>query len=130
MNQLDHFPATHLLRPALAGLLMVVGLALGAGDAAAQEGAFEFLAPPATTSNRVYRVDVRTGAMAVCWFNGTHTECLNGAGLAGPQTPGRYGLVASNKPDEKGIFRIDRVSGVVSNCWVHEGALTCSFPVR
>jgi hypothetical protein len=81
-------------------------------------------------SNRIYRVDVDTGAMAVCRFNGTHTECLAGAGLAGAQAPGRYGLARSGKPDEKGVFRIDRVTGAVSTCWVHNAALVCTLPVQ
>ena len=91
---------------------------------------FEFLSPPSTTSNRIYRVDVRTGAMGVCWFNGTHTECMSGTGLAGAQTTGRYTLQRSESASEKGVFRLDLNTGSVSNCWVKQGSLVCTFPVR
>jgi len=114
------------------GLATIVTAAAATGPAVAQQSgdAFDFIAPPSIESNRIYRVNRATGAMAVCWFNGTNTECLQGAGLAGPQTPGNYSLAASNKPSEKGVFRIDHVSGAVSNCWVQQTALVCSFPVR
>ena len=91
---------------------------------------FEFLAPPSTTSNRIYRVDTQTGAMGVCWFNGTNTECMTGSGLAGPQERGRYALRRSESGSEKGVFRVNLDNGSVSNCWIKQGVLTCTFPVR
>ena len=97
---------------------------------AAAQSRYEFLAPPSTTSNRIYRVDTQTGAMGVCWFNGTHTECMNGTGLAGPQERGRYTLRRSESASEKGVFRVETTSGAVSNCWIKQGTLVCTFPVR
>jgi len=68
--------------------------------------------------------------MGVCWFNGTHTECLNGSGLAGPQTPGRYALRHSELATEHGVFRVDLNTGSVSNCWIRQATLVCTLPVR
>lgn len=117
------------LVPALATAAFAATFGVAPAQANAQSR-FEFLAPPSTVSNRIYRVDTRTGAMGVCWFNGTHTECLSGKGLAGPQTPGRYALVRSQSASEKGVFRVDQTSGAASNCWVSKAALVCTIPVR
>ena len=103
--------------------------ALSASPADAQ-GRYEFLAPPSTQSNRIYRVDTRTGAMGVCWFNGTHTECMTGSGIAGPQAAGQYTLRRGASVAEKGVFRVDLKSGSVSNCWVKQGTLVCTVPTR
>lgn len=111
--------------------ILVAAAMLGATarDASAQSR-FEFLAPPSTSSNRIYRVDTQTGAMGVCWFNGTNTECMTGSGLAGPQERGRYALRRSDSGSEKGVFRVNLNNGSVSNCWIKQGVLTCTFPVR
>lgn len=121
------YRVTIRLAAALAGL----GAATlqDAGSAAAQER-YEFLSPPSTTTNRIYRVDTRNGAMGVCWFNGTHTECMTGTGLAGPQTPGSYTLKRSQSANEKGVFRVDLNTGAVSNCWINQGSLVCTYAVK
>ena len=108
----------------------LLGASASISSPANAQARFEFLSPPSTTSNRIYRVDIRTGAMGVCWFNGTHTECMSGTGLAGPQTAGRYTLRRSESASEKGVFRVDLNSGSVSNCWVKQGTLVCTVPVR
>lgn len=112
-----------------AAVITAATFAATAPDVGAQSR-FEFLAPPSTSSNRVYRVDTQTGAMGACWFNGTNTECMSGSGLAGPQERGRYTLVRSESASEKGVFRVDLNTGSVSNCWIKQGVLTCTFPVR
>lgn len=124
-------PSSRWFKP-LALAAMSAGLfvpALTASPADAQ-GRYEFLAPPSTQSNRIYRVDTRTGAMGVCWFNGTHTECMTGSGIAGPQAAGQYTLRRGASVAEKGVFRVDLKSGSVSNCWVKQGALVCTVPTR
>ncbi len=125
-----HLPPRHRLFIALAAVFAALGtLTLTPTEALAQSR-FEFLAPPSTSSNRIYRVDTQTGAMGVCWFNGTNTECMNGTGLAGPQERGRYALRRSESGSEKGVFRVDLNTGATSNCWIKQGVLTCTFPVR
>lgn len=114
----------------LTALLWALGPIFTAACPANAEERFEFLAPPDTTSNRIYRVDTQTGAMAVCWFNGTHTECMNGTGAAGPQKNGSYGLRRSARTGEKGVFRVNQNTGAVSNCWIRDGVLVCTIPVR
>lgn len=124
-------PSDRWIKPLV---LVAIGLGLlaptlTAAPAAAQDR-YEFLAPPSIQSNRIYRVDTKTGAMAVCWFNGDSTECMAGGGLAGAQTPGRYALRRGASTAEKGVFRVDLNAGTVSNCWVKQGALVCTFAVR
>ncbi len=111
--------------------IALVACILGATTLGAYaQSRFEFLAPPSTSSNRIYRVDTQTGAMGVCWFNGTITECMTGSGLAGPQERGLYTLRRSESGSEKGVFRVDLNTGAVSNCWIKQGVLTCTFPQR
>ena len=118
---------TTVLVAAFVGLGATV---LAAAQTASSQGRFEFLSPPSTTTNRIYRVDTQNGAMGVCWFNGTQTECMTGTGLAGPQTPGRYTLKRSQSANEKGVFRVELNTGAVSNCWINQGTLVCTYPVR
>lgn len=117
---------------ALSALLIATGLLLPSVAQTQAQARFEFLAPPSTERYHIYRVDTRTGAMAVCWFNGTHTECLQGTGIAGPQAPGQYSLRRSENPLEKGVFRVELTSGAISNCWFQRSnaALVCAHPVR
>jgi len=124
-------PSRRWTKP-LARAAIGMGLVVPAMTAtsAGAEGRYEFLAPPSTQSNRIYRVDTKTGAMGVCWFNGTHTECMTGSGLAGAQAAGRYTLRRGASTAEKGVFRVDLKSGSVSNCWVKQGALVCTFPAQ
>ena len=116
-----------LVFAAIAAGFIIPALSTSPADA---QGRYEFLAPPSTQSNRIYRVDTRTGAMGVCWFNGTHTECMTGSGIAGPQAAGQYTLRRGASVAEKGVFRVDLKSGSVSNCWVKQGTLVCTVPTR
>jgi hypothetical protein len=111
-------------------LAVITIAALPSGTVA--QSRFEFLAPPSTERYHIYRVDTRTGAMAVCWFNEVQTECLQGTGLAGAQAPGSYSLRRSANPAEKGVFRVELNSGSISNCFFRrsQGFLECTPPVR
>ena len=91
---------------------------------------FDFLAPPSAETNRIYRVNIFSGEMGVCWYskkgNIDLTECLSPGPGAGPQTRGLYTLVASNMKTERGVFRLNLISGEVSMCWVKGDVLTCT----
>lgn len=95
---------------------------------------FDFLAPPSSETNRIYRVNIFSGEMGVCWYskkgNVDLTECLNPGPGAGPQTRGLYTLVASNMKTERGVFRLNLITGQVSMCWVKGDVLTCTPQAR
>jgi hypothetical protein len=95
---------------------------------------FDFLAPPSDETNRIYRVNIFSGEMGVCWYskkgNVDLTECLSPGPGAGPQTRGLYTLVASNMKTERGVFRLNLVTGEVSMCWVKGDVLTCTPQAR
>lgn len=96
--------------------------------------AFDFLAPPSSETNRIYRVNIFSGEMGVCWYskkgNVDLTECLNPGPGAGPQARGLYTLVASNMKTERGVFRLNLITGEVSMCWVKGDVLTCTPQAR
>lgn len=91
---------------------------------------FDFLSPPSPDANRIYRVNIYNGEMAVCWYDKVDgadtTRCLPGGQGAGPQERGLYTLVATNMKNEKGVFRVNLVSGTVSVCWVKGDQLICT----
>lgn len=91
---------------------------------------FDFLAPPSTDANRIYRVNIYNGEMSVCWYEKQEgldtTRCLGPSDGAGEQENGLYTLVATNMEKEKGVFRVNLVTGAVSICWVRGEQLVCT----
>lgn len=119
----------------LALLALVTTIAMSFAPAEAQtrranRPVFDFLAPPSNETNRIYRVNIFTGEMGVCWYsrrgNVDLTECLSPGPGAGAQTPGLYTLVSTNMKTERGVFRLNLISGQVSMCWVKGDVLTCT----
>jgi len=62
--------------------------------------------------------------------NVTITVCRPLGEGAGPQAPGRYKLYATKFDSEKGIFRVNTLTGSMSLCWVRRGILVCTAPAR
>lgn len=93
---------------------------------------YDFLSPPSPDANRIYRVNIYNGEMGVCWYDKQEgvdaTRCLGPGQGAGPQEPGLYTLVATNMKEEKGVFRVNLVTGTVSVCWVKQDQLVCTPP--
>lgn len=92
---------------------------------------YDFLAPPSQETNRIYRVNIFTGEMGVCWYsqknNGDFTECLPpGPGAEAQKERGLFTLVATNMKTERGVFRLNLATGTVSMCWVKGDVLTCT----
>lgn len=120
------------MRRISAGLLAI--LLSGAGLQAARAD-FHFLAAPHNDLNRVYRVDTFTGEMGACQYavqdtNVGVTLCFPAGPGAGPGDAGDYDLVASNHVRESGIFRIERRSGKMSVCYVHDERVVCTTAAR
>lgn len=115
-----------------AAMLALPLCALPIGGAHAE---FHFLAAPHADLNRVYRVDTFTGEMGACQYavqesNVGVTLCFPSGSGAGPGEPGDYDLVASNHVRESGIFRIERRSGRMSVCYVHDERVVCTGAAR
>ena len=95
---------------------------------------YDFLAPPSPETNRIYRVNIFNGEMGVCWYSRKGgvdlTDCLPPGPGAGPQESGLYTLVATNMATERGVFRLNLVTGQVSMCWVKGETLTCTAQAR
>ncbi len=114
-------------------IILTLGAAVLTAPAAAAN--YEFLAAPETDLNRVYRLDTASGEVAACQYGlkeGTIgvTICFQPGEGAGPQPGGEYGLVASRHERESGVFRVDRRSGAMSNCYVLQDKAVCTPPVR
>ncbi|MBS7736634.1 hypothetical protein KIO75_12795 [Chelatococcus composti] len=97
----------------------------------AEANQFEFKAAPQTDLNRIYRVDRVTGEVGACQYGlkeGTIgvTFCYPAGEGAGPQTPGEYGLVASNHQKEAGVFRVNYRTGEMSVCYVFNDHVVCT----
>jgi len=111
----------------LTGLVLAV---LTPAAACAQQ--YEFMAAPHQGLNRIYRVDKSTGEVGACQYGLKEggigvTICYPAGEGAKPQTPGEFGLVASNHQSEAGIFRINRRSGEISICYVmNDEAVVCT----
>lgn len=108
---------------------MAVALAAWAGSAAA--ASYEFLAAPEIDLNRVYRLDKATGEVGACQYGlkeGTVgvTLCYPPGDGAGPQGSSEYALVASRHEREGGVFRVDVRTGMMSICYVLNGAVVCT----
>ena len=96
---------------------------------AAIAGPFQFLAAPGIDVNLLYRLDQLTGEVTVCQYGGGGPDAartpygVTFCHAAGPgatrQDPGRYELLASRHEKEAGVFRVELLSGAVSNCFLH-----------
>jgi len=95
---------------------------------------YDFLSPPNPDTNRLYRVNTKTGEMGACWYGRDKgigfTDCRPVGEGAGPQKPGRYKLFATNFESEKGVFRVNTNTGAMSLCWVRRGELVCTALAR
>lgn len=95
---------------------------------------YDFLSPPNPDTNRLYRVNIKTGEMGACWYGRDKhigiTECRPVGEGAGPQKPGRYKLFATKFDAEKGVFRVNTNTGAMSLCWVRRGELVCTALAR
>jgi len=109
-----------------AAALVLTGLT--AGPVFAQQ--YDFLSPPNPDTNRLYRVNIKTGEMGVCWYVRDKgigfTDCRPVGEGAGPQKPGHYKLYATKFDSEKGVFRVNTNTGEMSQCWVRRGNLVCT----
>lgn len=108
---------------------------LCAVSAGAAHADYKFLAAPHSDLNRIYRVDTFTGEMGACQYavqegNIGVTLCFPPGSGAGAGDPGDYDLVASNHVRESGIFRIEKRSGKMSVCYVHDERVVCTAPAR
>jgi hypothetical protein len=116
--------------PTLIRLLFALPLA-AALPSAALAGSFQFLAAPGIDVNLLYRLDQLTGEVTVCQYgSGTGdaaktpfgvTFCHPAGAGATKQEPGRYELMASRHEKEAGVFRVELLTGTVSNCFLHIG---------
>jgi len=114
----------------IAAAMIISGFALA--PASAQQ--YDFLSPPNADTNRLYRVNIKTGEMGACWYGRDkhigYTDCRSVGEGAGPQKSGRYKLFATHFDSEKGVFRVDTNSGAMSLCWVRRGELVCTALAR
>lgn len=106
--------------------------ALSAAPLSAQQ--YDFAAPPNPDTNRMYRVNIKTGEMGACWYGRDKhigfTDCRKVGEGAGPQKSGRYKLFTTNFESEKGVFRVNTNTGAMSLCWVRRGELVCTEQAR
>ncbi len=120
---------------------IVVALCIAAKPAMALAGTYQFLAPPETDLNRVYKVDTHTGEVGACQFgideaapkgqsNYGVTLCYPQGQGAGPQTPSDYRLAASHDAADGSIFRVDLRSGAMSVCYVLKEKVVCTAMVK
>ena len=114
----------------VAAAIVLTGFA--AGPVSAQQ--YDFLSPPNPDTNRLYRVNIKTGEMGACWYGRDKhigfTDCRPVGEGAGPQKPGRYKLFATKFESEKGVFRVNTNTGAMSLCWVRRGELVCTALAR
>ncbi|MEJ1158226.1 hypothetical protein [Prosthecomicrobium sp. N25] len=112
-----------------ARLVLAAALALAAPLPAAAE--FLFVSPSADKQNRVYWVDRFTGSVGACQYqtsggpNGSMLCFPPGEG-AQAMPSGDYDLKASTWKDEWGVFRLNRLTGEMSLCFVREDKVVCT----
>ncbi len=115
-------------------ILLATFALTGAAATSVSAQQYEFLSPPNPDTNRLYRVNIKTGEMGVCWYGRDKyigfTDCRTVGEGAGPQKPGRYKLFATKFESEKGVFRVNTNTGEMSLCWVRKGELICTKPAR
>ena len=96
---------------------------------AAFAASFQFLAAPGIDVNVLYRLDQLTGEVTVCQYGSAEppkapygiTFCHPAGPGATKQEPGRYELMVSRHEKEDGVFRVEMLTGAVSNCFLHIG---------
>ncbi|WP_246252092.1 hypothetical protein [Ancylobacter pratisalsi] len=95
-------------------------------EAEADAGPFVFGSPPSAQANRLYSLNVRTGAVRACQFERPEssvigvTKCFPSDSSAGPAEPGTYDLVSTRYSGETGIFRVNTETGQMSICYVRD----------
>ena len=99
------------------------------------DSGYDFAVPPATDADLVFRVNRETGEVGACVFSPKgptigSTMCFPAGEGADRQTSGDYGLIPSNLATAKGLFRINRQTGEVSVCYVLNGRVVCTAPLR
>ena len=90
---------------------------------------FQFLAAPGIDVNLLYRLDQLTGEVTVCQYGTAEppkapfgvTFCHPAGAGATKQEAGRYELMVSRHEKEAGVFRVELLTGAVSNCFLHIG---------
>ena len=92
---------------------------------------FDFVAPPQSDLNRLYRIDKANGEVTACQYaqkEGTlgATLCFPSGEGAGRQEPGEYSLVPSRHEREGGIYRVEAKTGAVSVCFVYQEKVVCT----
>jgi outer membrane protein assembly factor BamB len=104
------------------------------GELWAGEGLYEFAAVPSSDSNSFYRLNTATGELNWCYYvkgeagDAGKTVCDPAGSNAGPQRPGVYGLLPTNLKTDAGIFRVDKLSGKVWQCFPDSGKTVCAAP--
>lgn len=125
-----------------AGLVAAPLFAGGAALAAAAQ--YEFLAPPETDFNLMYRLDKSTGEVGACQFFIDETRKGVGITLCFPPgegakagEPSDYALVGSHHTGESGVYRVDQRTGLMSACYllrsekqIREGSVVCTPPAK
>lgn len=117
---------------AMLACMLIVVAPLGVSAASAQT--YNFLSAPQTDLNRVYRINRFTGEMGACQYairDGTVGVALcypAGEGAGAQSTTGDFDLVRSNHEREGGIFRVNRLTGEVSVCYVLSERVVCTPP--
>lgn len=119
-------PAPTMARRMILGAGLM-GALIGSADAAP----FDFVSPPQSDLNRLYRIDRANGEVTACQYfqkEGTLgvTLCFPAGEGAGRQEPGDYSLVASRHEREGGIFRVEAKTGAVSVCFVYQEKVVCT----
>jgi hypothetical protein len=108
--------------------VLVTGICL-TGPADAQT--YNFVPSPQTD-----RINRLTGEMGACQYairDGTVGVALcypAGEGAGAQSTPGDFDLVRSNHEREGGIFRVNRLTGEVSVCYVLSERVVCTPPAN
>jgi hypothetical protein len=107
---------------------------VAAGELRAGEGLYEFAPVPSPDSNSFYRLNTATGELNWCYYSKDEKEevgktvCDPGGMNAGPQKPGVYGLMPTNNKADLGIFRVDKLTGKVWQCYPSNGKTLCAPP--
>lgn len=116
-------------------------LAMMASFGVAEANTFQFLAPPQSDLNRIYKINRITGEVGACQFgldqttpkgqpNFGVTLCYAEGPGAGAQSPSDYHLVGSHDAADGGVFRVDLSTGAISVCYVIEDKVVCTAAVK
>lgn len=123
----------------LRGMVILTGMIITLG--VAEAGTFQFLAPPQTDLNRIYKINRITGEVGACQFgldeatpkgkpNFGVTLCYAEGPGAGAQAPSDYRLVRSHDAADGGVFRVDLNTGAISVCYVIDDKVVCTAAVK